>query len=268
MVLGQLQFQAGQYKAATDTMNGLIAASEKAGQVPKEAYLQIVYAAAYKQSDNPSKPDKATVAVLEKLVRYYPKPTYWEGLMAAMASQQTSDPVRFQLDRLMMAVGVLKNGTDYFEMAQLANNFGFPGEAQAVLDMGYNAKLLGVGPGKERDDRLMAQIKKLAETDRASLPALDKKARAAATGQEDALLGEAYYGYGQYPQAIEALERGLGKGGVKKPDQAQIALGISYLRNKQNDQAKAAFKKVPADSELGRIAGLWILHASAGNSAN
>lgn len=262
-VLGQLQYQSGQYKAAIDTMNGVITATEKAGQAPKEAYLQIVYASNYKQLENPARPDKSTVAILEKLLRYYPKPTYWEALLVAMAQQQSPDAVRFQLDRLMLAVGVLKSGTEYFEMAQLANNFGFPGEALSVLETGYEAKALGVNAGKERDDRLMAQIKKAAESDRSSLPAQDKKARAAATGDPDALLGEAYYGYGQYPQAIEALERGLGKGGVKKVDQAQIALGISYLRNKQADQAKAAFKKVPADSELGRIASLWAIHASA-----
>jgi Flp pilus assembly protein TadD len=98
------------------------------------------------------------------------------------------------------------------------------------------------------------------DKDKAELPADEQKAKAAADGNGDVLIGEDYIGYGQYSQAIEAIERGLKKGGIKKPDAAQMALGIAYYNNKQKDQARAAFKAVPANSELKSIADLWILH--------
>lgn len=262
-ILGQLQYQSGQQKQALDTFNGLVSTTEKAGQKPKEDWLKIMYRISYQLAGNANTLDKPTLNIVEKLLRYYPNETYWSALLSGLKMQQNSDAYRFQLDRLMLSVGTLKDPNEFIEMAQLANNFGYPGEALSVLQTGYTKGIIGAGAGKEREDRLKASITKLADTDKAALAALDKKARAAATGQDDAILGEAYMGYGQYPQAIEALERGLKKGGVKKLDQAQIALGISYLRAEQVDKARAAFKQVPADAELGRIASLWSLHAGA-----
>lgn len=261
-ILGQLQFKTGQLKQSLDTFGGLVSAAEKAGQKPKEDWLKIMYGVSYKLGGSANTLDKPTLAIVEKLLRYYPNENYWASMLSGL-KQQNSDSVNFQLDRLMLAVGTLKEAKDFTDMAQLANNFGYPGEGMSVLDTGYAKGILGVGPGKDREERVKASIQKQAEADKAALPAVDKKARAAATGQEDAILGETYYGYGRYPEAIEALERGIKKGGLTKPDQAQIALGIAYLRSGQADKAKAAFKQVPADSELGRIASLWILHASS-----
>jgi len=268
-VLAQLQSQVGQGKQARETVEGLISSSEKAGQRPKEDWLKLMYGVSAKLNDNSARLDKPTLAAIEKLLRYYPNPTYWEayliGLKFQLQQQPNSDGMKFQLYRLMLDVGALKVSDDYIEMAQLANSFGFPGEAQGVLEAGFANKVLGVNDvSKERETRLLGSMKKAADTDRATLPNLDKKARAAATGQDDVTLGETYLGYGQDAQAIEALERGLKKGGAKRPELAEMALGIAYVHTKQKDQAKAAFKQVPADSDLGRIASLWVLHAGGG----
>lgn len=261
--LGQLQAQSGQQKQALETLGGLVSSTEKAGGVPKEDWLKIMYGLSFKASGNNTSYDKQTLGIIEKLVRYYPNENYWGAMLSGLKNQATSDASKFQLYRLMLSVGILKDANDYIEMAQLANNFGYPGEANNVLDAGFAKGVLGTGPGKDREERLRATIKKAAEADKGSLPALEKKASAAATGQDDASLGEAYLGYGQYPQAIEALERGIKKGGLKKEDQAEIALGIAYLRSNQADKARASFKQVTGDSDLGRIASLWGLHASA-----
>lgn len=275
-ILGQLQYQQGQLKGAMDTFSGLVSSAERAGRAPKEDWLKLMYGISYKMADGPGSGgmggddrgrglDKTTLNIIEKLVRYYPSPTYWQALLSGLKQQQGSDAFKFQLDRLSMSVGALKTADEYSTMAQMANNLGYPGEALTVLESGYAKGLLGVGPGKEREERLRAAFKKAADTDKASLPAMEKKASAAATGQDDATLGEVYLGYGQYPQAIAALERGIKKGGLKKADQAQIALGIAYLRSNQADKARAAFKAVPAESELGRMASLWAIHAANPN---
>jgi tetratricopeptide (TPR) repeat protein len=261
-ILGQLQSKTGQLKQSLDTFNGLVSASEKAGQKPKEDWLKIMFRVSYQLGGSTNSLDKQTLGIVEKLLRYYPNESYWQSMLAGLKQQQTTDAGRFQLDRLMLAVGTLKDPNDFIEFAQLANNFGYPGEALSVLDAGYSKGILGTSASKDREDRLKATIQKLADADKAALPALDKKARAAATGQDDVSLGEAYYGYGRYQEAIEALERGIKKGGLKKPDQAQLALGISYLRAGQAEKARAEFKKVPSDSEYDRIADLWILHSA------
>ncbi len=262
-ILGQLQAQGGQLKQALDTFSGLVNSAEKAGQKPKEDWLKLMYSVSYKLAGGGNTLDKSTLNVVEKLLRYYPNESYWSALLSGLKGQQTNDAYKLQLDRLMLAVGAMKTSSDYTEMAQLANGAGYPGEGLSVLETGYSKGIVGAGPSKDRDDRVRASIKKAAEDDKVALAGLDKKARAVATGQLDATLGEVYMGYAQYPEAIEAIERGLKKGGLTKPDQAQIALGIAYLNNGQADKARSAFKQVSADSELGRIASLWTLHAAA-----
>jgi len=256
--LALTQSKAGQQKAAKDTLEDLIRTAEKAGQKPKQEWLMNLANISYKMAGN--KWDKNALGVVEKSLRYYPNATLWQQMLGGMKEQQMNDGVKFQLYRLMLAVGALKSGEDYTELAQLANSFGFPAEGVNVLNAGFAAKELGEGDSKERDNRKLVWMKGLMDKDKAELPAEEQKAKSSADGNADVLLGEDYIGYGQYAQAIEAIERGLKKGGIKKPDAAQMALGIAYYDNKQKDQARAAFKAVPANSELKSIADLWILH--------
>ncbi|HEX2584548.1 MAG TPA: tetratricopeptide repeat protein [Steroidobacteraceae bacterium] len=256
--LALAQAKAGQQKAAKDTLEDLVRNAEKAGQKPKSEWLMNLANLSYKMAGN--KWDKNALAVVEKTLHYYPNATLWQQMLGGMKEQQLTDGVKFQLYRLMLAVGALKSGEDYTELAQLANSVGLPAEGVNVLNAGFAAKVLGEGDSKERDNRKLTWMKGLMDKDKAELPADEQKAKAAADGNGDVLIGEDYIGYGQYAQAIEAIERGLKKGGIKKPDAAQMALGIAYYNNKQKDQARAAFKAVPANSELKSIADLWILH--------
>jgi len=256
--LALAQSKAGQQKAAKDTLEDLIKGAEKAGQRPKSEWLLNLANITYKMAGN--KWDKNSLAIVEKSLRYYPNATLWQQMLGGMKEQQMNDGVKFQLYRLMLAVGALKSGEDYTELAQLANSFGLPAEGVNVLNAGFASKDLGEGDSKERDNRKLMWMKGLMDKDKAELPAEEQKAKASTDGNADVLLGEDYIGYGQYSQAIEAIERGLKKGGIKKPDAAQMALGIAYYNNKQKDQARAAFKQVPASSELKSIADLWILH--------
>jgi tetratricopeptide (TPR) repeat protein len=262
-LLGQLQFKTGQLKQSLETFNSLVSNSEKAGQRPKEDLLKNAYLASYQLNGSTNSLDKSTLTILEKLLRYYPSEAYWAQMLSGLKQQQTSEAGRLQLDRLMLSVGVLKDARDFSDMAQRASQLGYPGEGLSVLDVGYSKGILGTGAEKDREARVKASIEKLAIDDKAALPALDKKARVAATGQDDATLGEAYYGYGRYPEAIEALERSIKKGGLKRPDQAQLVLGIAYVRAGQGDKARAVLKQIPDGSEYERLADLWILHSTS-----
>jgi Flp pilus assembly protein TadD len=62
------------------------------------------------------------------------------------------------------------------------------------------------------------------------------------------------------PKAIEALQRGLSKGGVKNPDDAGLLLGIAQLRAGNKPEAAKAFQTVTKDPTMARIAKLWLLN--------
>ncbi len=77
-------------------------------------------------------------------------------------------------------------------------------------------------------------------------------------------MGLAYLTYDQYDKAVAAIQRGLAKGGVKNPDEADILLGIAELKLRNREEAIKAFKAAKADPNLTRLAGLWVLHAEQG----
>ncbi len=258
MLLAQGYYLQKNYKSASEAALPAIVASERAGKKPDENWLLLMMRSNYELNDN-----AGIQTSLEKLVRHYPKPDYWDGLLSTMAKTgERNDRLTLGIYRLRLETGTLKRADDYIEMGQLAIDAGVPGEAQQVVEAGFANKLLDVPESKARNERLLASAKKLVEADKATIANEAKAAQAAPTGQADVGVGQAFLSYGQYDQAIEALDRGIKKGSVKLPEEAQISLGIAYLKKGQKAQAQSAFKAVAGDSPWARLAGLWALRAS------
>jgi tetratricopeptide (TPR) repeat protein len=157
---------------------------------------------------------------------------------------------------------VLKNADDYSEMASLAMDAGSPGEARTVLERGFSRNIFTEQRVKDREQRMLDKAKQASTADQASLPKLQTEADASSTGAKNVAVGLAYFGYGQYDQAIAQLTKGLSKGGLKSEEQAQLLLGIAQLKGGHADDAVKTFKAVKGDDQnLDRLASLWILHA-------
>jgi tetratricopeptide (TPR) repeat protein len=259
VLLGQSYYLLNDYKNAAATMMNVANNAEKAGQVPKENWLQIVLSSQFKL-DNKDGIGEA----LKKMVRYYPKDEYWENLLDIYRRKDSSDPITLGYYRLMNDVGVLKDKNDYFEMAQLAMDKGVPGEAQQVVEKGKQNGILKSDDKTEqgRYDRLLTQATKAAATDQAQLPQLAKEAAKAAQGQADVALGQAYLSYGKFDEAIAALQSGLKKGGVTDADEAQISLGIAQLKKGQKEEARKSFKAVK-DGKWRDLASLWEIRSQS-----
>jgi len=73
--------------------------------------------------------------------------------------------------------------------------------------------------------------------------------------------GFAYVASGQFERGIELMELGIRKGGLKHPEDAQLHLGIAYLRGGQREQAVRAFKSVHGTDGAADLARLWIIYA-------
>ena len=149
----------------------------------------------------------------------------------------------------------------YTEMAQLAMAQGLPGEAQSIIEKGTEeGALKDAQREKEHASRILADAKQAVTLDKSTLDKQDASARAKPTGDADVKLGAAYLSYGMNDKAIEALQRGIGKGGVKNPDEAGLLLGIAYLRMNNKEEATKAFQTVNKNPTMARIAKLWMLH--------
>ena len=254
VLVGQSYYVQNDYKNAASTMTGVVANAEKGGRTPPENWLQIVLSSHFKLDNKDGIAD-----ALRKLVRYYPKPEYWENLLDIYRRKNNGDRVTLGFYRLMNDVGTLKQGDDYMETAQLAMDAGVPGEAQAVMEKGVqNGTLKSDDKTTQgRYDRLLAGAKKSAAADKAQLPQLAKEADKATQGQAYVALGQAYLSYGQVDEAIDALKKGIAKGGVTDLDESQVSLGIAYLRKGQKDLARQAFKAVKPESKWHDLADMW-----------
>lgn len=256
VILAQAYYLKKDYKNAIDTMSKMVASTERAGQTPKEDHLRVIQASQLELGNK----DGAAEA-LKKLVRYHQKPEDWDALLDIYSKKDHSDRVQLGFYRLMLEANVLKRPADYVETAQLAMDAQVPAEAQAVVEKGIeNGTLKSTDKAMQgKYDRLLEGTRKRVAENRTQLAQLTKDAASAPQGQSDVLLGQTYMSYGQYDEAIGALQRGLKKGGVSDPDEAQISLGLAYMRKGQNDLARQAFRAVKKNSQWADLAELWSL---------
>jgi tetratricopeptide (TPR) repeat protein len=256
-LVGQSYYLKGDYKGTLKFYDEIISQQIKAGQTPKDEPLQLALSACVKLNDS-----ECTTKELERLVEYHPKPEYWQNLLYSVRSvSNLGDRNTLQVYRLMSELDVLKDPTDYTEMAQLAIEQGNPGEAQHILEKGLQKGVFADARQKDKNQRLLDSAKKAATADQATLPKVEADANSSSTGDKNVGVGLAYLGYQQYDKALDQLSKGVTKGGVKNDAEARLLLGIAQLKTGKKDDAVKTFKGVKGDANLERLAELWSLHA-------
>lgn len=252
--VGQSYYLTNDFKSAAATMQGVVEKLEAQGQPPGEQNLRIIHGACAQMQDMDCASKQA-----EKLVKHYAKPEYWKELINTLMTPSTTDNQMLNVMRLAMHVDAMTHSDQYSEMATLAMNAGLPGEAETALEQGLSKEMFKDTRAAEARRRL-EEAKASAATDKASLAKQETSAKANAQGNADVKLGAAYLSYGDAPKAIEAITSGVGKGGVRNPDEAGILLGIAYLKTGNKAEAAKAFQSVNKDPTLTRIAQLWLLN--------
>jgi hypothetical protein len=257
--IADAQSKLGDWKGAAGTIQQVVEHQSK----PEEKLLEFQWNCYVKVNDTAD-----AGRVIEELVSYYPEPNYWLNALAPLSRMDIKDAhLQLNVYRLMNDVGVLKRPSDYAEMAELALDQGYPAESQAILEKAFAQKIFTEQRDKDRYQHLLDGARQRAATDLAALPAKEKDAANAATGEQLVQLGAAYMTYGQFDKAVTTISRGLAKGGLKSPEEADVLLGIAQLRMKNTGEAQRAFEKAAASHNAGyiQLGRLWALHAGAHN---
>jgi hypothetical protein len=222
------------------------------GSGASESALELQMRCAYDAGD-----DDAQRAALEELVGRTGKPEYWRSLLKiAERAHGLADHQTLDIYRIKLLTGSMNGSDDYLLLAQLALQLGFPGEAQAVEQKGFAAKILS----GDRANRLMNMTRAQVGADAAGLAKAMAAANAAKNGDALVKLGEDLWGNAKYPDAIAAIQAGIKKGPTDKAN-AQIRLGMAYLGAGQKEAAQHAFAQVKDDPNQAMIAHLWALYA-------
>jgi hypothetical protein len=246
----------GQYQQAATTIQQLI----KTESTPEEKYLAFQWQA-YNQAGDQADASK----VIDQLVTYYPKPDYWFNALQPLLKMNSKDAhLQLEVYRLMNEVGALKTASDYAQMAQLAFDAGYPGEAVTVLQKAFAINVFTDQNDVMRYQHLLTSAMQKAAADEASLPAQEAKAETAATGDQLVAIGTAYLSYGQADKAASVISQGIAKGGLTYPQEANLLLGMAQLKGDNAAAARGTFDKVGESDNGGyaQLGKLWALHSA------
>jgi hypothetical protein len=255
-----LQGSSGDYAAIAKEAAAAVAAAEQAGKRPEEADL-LRLADAQARTNNAA----GQAATLEKLLFSYPKKDYWAIYLGRLPRKAGfSSRLNLDLMRLRLATGSLSKTEDFMEMSQLALQAGFPAEGKAIVDKGFASGALGTGAEAERHKRLRDLANKQDAEGKTSIAQRASAAAAAKDGNDLVQIGYAYATMGQADKGVALIEQGIAKGGLKRPDDAQLRLGLALLQSGAKNKARAvqvlrAVKGTEGTADIGR---LWALHAN------
>jgi hypothetical protein len=250
-----LQGQSGDYAAIARDAAVAVSAAEQGGQRPAEADL-LRLADAYQRTNNP-----AYGATLEKLLAYYPKKEYWAAYLGRLP-RKPGFADRYALDvmRLKLASGTMSQTADFMEMAQLALQAGYPAEAKKIVERGFASGALGSGAEAERHKRLRDLALKQAAESSASIAARATEAGHAKDGNALVQTGYGYVTQGEADKGIALIEQGIARGGLKRPEDAKLLLGMAQLQSASaKSKAAATLRSVQGKDGSADIARLWVL---------
>jgi tetratricopeptide (TPR) repeat protein len=256
LFVGQSYYLTKDYENARKVLDEVVAKLEADGKPPGEQNLRLIHGSCLSIGD-----DACATAQYEKLVKFYPKPEYWQNLVNTLFNDKKStDKHQINVMRLALYVKSINEPSKFEEIAQIALDQGLPGEAQALLEDAMNRKLFTDPRMLERNKSLLTRAKTAAAGDKTTLAQQEAAAMKNPQGNADVKIGAAYLSYGDNAKAIESLQRGIGKGGVRDPDEAGILLGVAHLRSGNKAEAAKAFGTVSKDPTMTRIAKLWLLN--------
>jgi len=244
LVLIQSYYTTMDYANAATAAKAQVASKQAAGMKPGEDVLGLLLNAQIRNKD-----EAGARTTLDTMATVSKKPEVWDQVMDfALGQMGISDHQLLNLYRLAMLVGTMKD-TDYAAMATIDLQNGLPQEAKAVLTKG------------NKTGELLTQANQLSTKDQDSLRDLAAEAAKQTNGEIDVKLGESYYTYGRYDEAIASLQKGIEKGGLKDAADAQTTLGLILWTAGKKPEAIAAFDKAAAaGGAAGQVAHTWSLY--------
>lgn len=246
----------GDYAAIARDAAAAVAAAEQAGRRPDEGELLRLADAQQRTGNN-----AGYSATLEKLLLNHPKKDYWNAHLARLP-RKPGFADRFALDvmRLRLASGTLTKTEDFMEMAQLALQAGLPAEGLRIVDQGYKAGVLGSGAQAARHQRLKELAARQEAEQRSSLAAQAAQAESEKTGDDLVKVGYAYVTQGEVAKGLALIEQGIAKGGLKRPEDARLRLGMAQLQAPATKaKAGATLRGIKGSDGVADIARLWLI---------
>jgi tetratricopeptide (TPR) repeat protein len=247
-LLAVAYYQQGDHKNALGPAQKAIELSDK----PQESWLQLLLALRLEREEH-----RAAVPILRRLLAAAPgNKNYWMQLSAVNGALGSYEEALVPL-QIAYNAGMLTEDGEVRRLADLLVHLDIPHRAAQILTESIEAKR--VNPDAKVQEKLGSCWVAAREYDKA-IPPLRRAADLAASGDLYVRLGEVQMQREDWQGAIEALRRGLEKGGLKDPGNAQLLLGIASYSQKKPQEARSWFQRAREHGKTRAQAEGWLRH--------
>ena len=254
VLLAQGYYQLKDYDKSLKNVEIAINMYKGKDKIPKEQWYNLARFLYFEKNDV-----NRTVDMLEELLTHYPKKQYWVQL-SHMYGEQKKETEQLAAMETAYVQGMLDKGTEQVTMAYLYLNRDVPYKAAKVLDKGIND---GSVEKNSKNYEILGNAWRQAQEIDKAIPAMEEAAERSDSGELYARLGNIYLDGDQNQKAISAINKGLSRGGVKRPDNARLVLGMAYFNTKQYAKAREAFQAAGRDKRSAQYATQWIKYMDA-----
>ena len=254
VLLAQGYYQVKNFDLALKNVETAIDMHEGEGKLPKEQWYNLARFLYFDKEDFDSALD-----VLNTLIIYYPKKQYWVQA-SHLYGEKKEEQKQLALMEAAYEQGFLDRSSELVTMSYLYLNAEVPYFAASVIEKGFDDELVDdKSKNYELAGSAWAQAREVAK----SIPMMEKAAAKSDEGELYVRLGNVYLDGDQFAKAADSVSKGLKKGGVKRPDQARLVLGMAYFNLGEYNKARKAFRDAGKDERSEKYAKQWISYVTS-----
>ena len=254
VLLANGYFQLKDYDRSLENIQIAIEREEAAGKLPKEQWYNL---ARFIHFDRENFAE--ALEILEILIMYYPKKQYWVQA-SHLYGEQKDEARQLAILEATYEQNLLDKSQDLVLLSQLYLNAEVPYPAAKTLEKGFKDEIV---EDESKNYELAGVAWRQAQEVTKSLPMLEKAAAKSEKGELYARLGSVYLDVDKNKEAVTALNKGLKRGGVKRADQARLALGMAYFNLGEFNSARKAFREAAKDKRTKAFAQQWLKYINS-----
>ena len=271
--LGIAYFSKENYNKALESMETAIGMAEEEGYKPKENWYTILAASINELKAEIGEREALLrqADIYEILVNLYPKKIYYLQLGGTYNQLGREKDYMITL-KAAYAKDLLDKESEYLALAQLLLLSENPYWAARVLEAGQKklveqkdeeteeVTMVRVVKDTEKNLKLLADSWRMAQEIDRAIPILERVSKMSKDGKSYVLLGSLYLSEDKITQAIDAIEKGIKKGGLKNTSQVYMSLGQAHFENQSFETAKNQFRIAARskDEKIKKAANNWL----------
>ena len=272
-LLGQAYYQTGDFRKSLSSMETAVTMAEEEGYKPRENWYVIMAASIgeLKKEIGEKESLLRQIDIYEILVNLYPKKQYFIQLggsygqlgrerdyMITLKAAHQKDFLNKESEYLALTQLLLLNQNPYWAAQVFVS--GQKKMITIVDEKTEEEKVVPVVKDTEKNLKLLADAWRMAQEIDKAIPVLEKAANMSKDGESFVLLGNLYLSEDRVEKAVEAINKGLKKGKVKKLSQVYLTLGQAYFELEKFEEAKKNFRIAARDKDkkIKQQANNWI----------